>query len=157
MTEGDSKEDQTKLLIQLLNQSKKEEEILQKLGEKMGLTQKPQMLKETSLLKPKEGRKKEFFPKGVEVGQDTSPNLQDFVVKPLYSQAEIQSFKKKNEKNGIFLVTKNTVQDVFDLEKLLFVWQDATEILDDKMEIEVGEEVENEVGMKYTAFSIKEK
>lgn len=157
MTEGDSKEDQTKLLIQLLNQSKKEEEILQKLGEKMGLTQKPQMLKETSLLKPKEGRKKEFFPKGVEVGQDTSPNLQDFVVKPLYSQAEIQSFKKKNEENGIFLVTKNTVQDVFDLEKLLFVWQDATEILDDKMEIEVGEEVENEVGMKYTAFSIKEK
>ena len=54
-------------------------------------------------------------------------------------------------------MTKNTVQDVFDLEKLLFVWQDATEILDDKMEIEVGEEVENDVGMKYTAFSIKEK
>ena len=57
--------------------------------------------------------------------------------------------------DGIFKVTEKTVQDIHDLEKLLFVWQDATEITNNRVEIEIGEDVETSAGLKYSTFSIK--
>ena len=156
LVEGDSKEDQTKLLVKLLNNSKHSDEILQKLGQKFGLTEKPQVIKEKSFAGKKESGKKEFEPQSMEVTKNTTNLLEDFVVKPLYSQAEIRSFRKQNEVNGMFKVTEKTVQNIYDLEKLLFVWQEATEITNNRIEIEIGEEVETADGLKYSAFSIKE-
>ena len=156
LVEGDSKEDQTKLLVNLLNNSKHSEEILQKLGRKFALTEKPQIIKEKSFAGKKESGKKEFEPQSVEIAKNTTNLLEDFVVKPLYSQAEIQTFKKQNEVDGYFKVTEKTVQNIYDLEKLLFVWQDATEMTNNRIEIEIGEDVETTDGLKYSAFSIKE-
>ena len=156
LVEGDSKEDQTKLLVNLLNNSKHSDEILQKLGRKFGLTEKPQIMKEKSFAGKKESGKKEFEPQSVEIAKNTTNLLEDFVVKPLYSQAEIQTFKKQNEVDGYFKVTEKTVQNIYDLEKLLFVWQDATEMTNNRIEIEIGEDVETTDGLKYSAFSIKE-
>ena len=156
LVEGDSKEDQTKLLVNLLNNSKHSDEILQKLGRKFGLTEKPQIIKEKSFAGKKESGKKEFEPQSVEIAKNTTNLLEDFVVKPLYSQVEIQTFKKQNEVDGYFKVTEKTVQNIYDLEKLLFVWQDATEMTNNRIEIEIGEDVETTDGLKYSAFSIKE-
>lgn len=157
LVEGDSKEDQTKLLVKLLNNSRHSEEILQKLGQKFALTEKPQIIKEKSFAGKKESVGRIFEPQSVEVAKNTASLLEDFVVKPLYSQAEIKNFRKQNEVNGVFQVTEKTVQNIYDLEKLLFVWQDATEITNNRIEIEIGEEVETTNGLKYSAFSIKEK
>lgn len=155
LLEGDRKEDQTKLLLKLLNNSRISDDILGRLGQKFALTQKPQVIKEKSFLLKKETGKKEFEPQGIEMNTNTTNTLDDFVVKPLYSQKEIRSFKKENEIDGRFQVTEKTVQSIYDLEKLLFVWQEATEITNQKMEIEIGEEVENKDGLKYSLFSMK--
>lgn len=155
LLEGDRKEDQTKLLLKLLNNSRVSDDILSRLGQKFALTQKPQVIKEKSFLLKKETGKKEFEPQGIEMNTNTTNTLDDFVVKPLYSQKEIRSFKKENEIDGRFQVTEKTVQSIYDLEKLLFVWQEATEITNQKMEIEIGEEVENKDGLKYSLFSMK--
>ena len=157
LVEGDSKEDQTKLLVKLLNSSKHSDEILQKLGRKFALTEKPQIIKEKSFVGKKETNGREFEPQSVVVTKNATNTLEDFVVKPLYSQAEIRSFRKQNEVDGYFKVTEKTVQNIYDLEKLLFVWQDATEMTNNRIEIEIGEEVETTDGLEYSAFSIKEK
>ena len=42
-----------------------------------------------------------------------------------------------------------------DLEKLFLVWQDATEVAEGTEEIEVGEELENENGLRFSKLVIK--
>ena len=79
------------------------------------------------------------------------------MVKPLYTQAELQAFREKNEVDGAFQVTEQTVQSVEDLEKLLFVWQEATEVATSALDIEIGEEFKTEDGMQYSGFSIRRK
>ena len=66
--------------------------------------------------------------------------MDSFVLKPLYTHREIERFRKKNEKDGVFQVTKDTVRSVEDLEKLFFVWQEATESAQSGEEIELGDE-----------------
>lgn len=155
LVEGDSKEDRTKVLVKLLNNSKHADEILDKLGLRFGLTEKPQIIKEKSFARAKEQNRKEFEPQRIEHTENATNALDDFVVKPLYSQSEIRRFRRENEVDGIFKVTEKTVQDIHDLEKLLFVWQDATEITNNRVEIEIGEDVETSAGLKYSTFSIK--
>ena len=58
--------------------------------------------------------------------------MTEFVLEPLYTQKEIRDFRKKNEQNGKFTVTKDTVKSIEDLEKLFMVWQHATESADSK-------------------------
>ena len=48
-------------------------------------------------------------------------HMTDFVPKPLYTRNELQSFRRKNTVDGIFVATEETVQSVEDLEKLLFL------------------------------------
>ena len=47
-------------------------------------------------------------------------HMTDFVPKPLYTRNELQSFRRKNTVDGIFVATEETVKSVEDLEKLLF-------------------------------------
>ena len=47
-------------------------------------------------------------------------HMTDFVPKPLYTRNELQSFRRKNTVDGVFVATEETVQSVEDLEKLLF-------------------------------------
>ena len=39
--------------------------------------------------------------------------MTEFVLEPLYTQKEIRDFRKKNEQNGKFTVTKDTVKSMF--------------------------------------------
>lgn len=46
--------------------------------------------------------------------------MADFVPKPLYTKKELQSFRDKNMRDGMFVTDEQTVESMEDLEKLLF-------------------------------------
>ena len=52
--------------------------------------------------------------------------MADFVPKPLYTKKELQSFRDKNMRDGMFVTDEQTVESMEDLEKLLFLWQEET-------------------------------
>ena len=157
LVEGNIEEDRTKALVRLLNNSSRRGEILDNLGQRFGMTERFQVIKEKSFMRPRDGERAEFTPQRIETAEDTGQNLEEFVVKPLYTQAELQAFREKNEVDGAFQVTEQTVQSVEDLEKLLFVWQEATEVATSALDIEIGEEFKTEDGMQYSGFSIRRK
>lgn len=157
LVEGSVEEDRTKALVKLLNTSDKKEEILQKLGAGYGLSRRIALMKEKSFARPKEGWRKEFSPQKVETAHPMSESMDQFVVKPLYTKAELQEFWRKNAVDGVFHATESTVKDMEDLEKLLFIWQEATEVAKNNVEIQIGEEITNEKGLTYSTFTIKRK
>lgn len=157
LVEGNIEEDRTKALVRLLNNSSRRGEILDDLGQRFGMTERFQVIKEKSFMRPRDGERAEFTPQRIETAEKTGQNLEEFVVKPLYTQAELQAFREKNEVDGAFQVTEQTVQSVEDLEKLLFVWQEATEVATSALDIEIGEEFKTENGMQYSGFSIRRK
>lgn len=157
LVEGNIEEDRTKALVRLLNNSSRRGEILDDLGQRFGMTERFQVIKEKSFMRPRDGERAEFTPQRIETAEETGQNLEEFVVKPLYTQAELQAFREKNEVDGAFQVTEQTVQSVEDLEKLLFVWQEATEVATSALDIEIGEEFKTEDGMQYSGFSIRRK
>ena len=157
LVEGNIEEDRTKALVRLLNNSSRRGEILDDLGQRFGMTERFQVIKEKSFMRPRNGERTEFTPQRIETAEETGQNLEEFVVKPLYAQAELRAFREKNEVDGAFQVTEQTVQSVEDLEKLLFVWQEATEVATSALDIEIGEEFKTEDGMQYSGFSIRRK
>ena len=157
LAEGDVEEDHTKALIRLLNMSDRKDEILKKLGERMGMTERFAVLKERSFAKPRDAKKKAFEPQELVKTGQSEEQLDEFVVKPLYTKAQIREFRRQNEVDGAFQVTKDTVHTVEDLEKLLFVWQEATEIAQETEEIVIGEEFTTEEGLQYSGFTIRRK
>lgn len=154
LVEGNAEEDRTKALVQLLNRSKKRDEMLEQLGKQYGITERLQVVKEKSFARPRDAEKPEFMPVQVTEAPEHTDGLDTYVVKPLYTQAELRAFRKKNEINGAFQVTEDTVQSMEDLEKLLFVWQEATETADPTLEIQIGDDYETEEGLKYSGFQI---
>ncbi len=155
LVEGNVEEDRTKALVKLLNTSEKKEEILQKLGEGYGLSQKIALVKEKSFARPKDGWKKEFRPQKMETSVPVPESMDQFVVKPLYTKAELQEFWRKNVVDGVFHATEHTVNNMEDLEKLLFIWQEATEVAKSDVEIQIGKEITNEKGLTYSTFTIR--
>ena len=61
-------------------------------------------------------------------------------------------------KHGVFEADSKDIQSVEDLEKLFFVWQEATELAEGKQKIEVGEELvsQGETGFKFSRLTIEE-
>lgn len=156
LMEGAVEEDQTVVLVNLLNQSGKQEEILQKLAERMRLTERFHVMTERSLFRRRDTEKEEFSPQAVLTDKEAGEDLDAFVLKPLYTRQEIDEFRRKNERDGRFKVTEDTVQSVEDLEKLFFVWQEATEIADEKRDISVGQELETREGYRFSELTIRE-
>ena len=107
-------EDHTKALIRLLNMSDRKDEILKKLGERMGMTERFAVLKERSFAKPRDAKKKAFEPQELVKTGQSEEQLDEFVVKPLYTKAQIREFRRQNEVDGAFQVTKDTVHTVED-------------------------------------------
>lgn len=157
LVEGNAQEDRTKILIKLLDNSQRKDEIIEELGRRLKLTEKTQVIKEKSFLRPRDMTKREFAPQKIENLVPISSAIEDYVIKPLYTRAEIRKFRHENEVDGVFKVSKDTVKTVQDLEKLLFVWQEATEVSEKNMEIEIGEEFATSDGLKYSGFSIGRK
>ena len=159
LMEGADLEDQTVAFVNLLNRSGKQEEILNKLAQRMQLTEPYRVMNEKSLYQRRDRKKEAFTPQAVvEVKNQTNlEKINEFVLQPLYTQKEIRKFRKENEQEGNFIVTKDTVKSMEDLEKLFLVWQDATEVAEGKEEIEVGEDLENENGLKFSKLVIKKR
>lgn len=149
-------EDRTVVFVDLLNRSAEKEEILQQLMEKIQMTRSHRVMTADSLYQKKGKEKEAFTPAAVETEVKVDDQLDSFVLKPLYTQKELAEFKRNNQVNGVFRATESTVQSVEDLEKLFFVWQEATETADGNGEITVGEtEIETQ-GMRYSSLEIKE-
>ena len=157
LMEGAVEEDQTIAFVNLLTQSEKRDEILDKLSQKMKLTEPYRVMNEKSLYQRRDRKKEAFVPQAVAevTEQADSEEMNEYVLKPLYTQKEIREFRKQNEQEGNFIVTKDTVKSMEDLEKLFLVWQNATEVAEGTEEIEVGEELENENGLRFSKLVIK--
>lgn len=157
LMEGVVEEDQTIAFVNLLTQSEKCDKILDKLSQKMKLTEPYRVMNEKSLYQRRDRKKEAFVPQAVTevTEQADSEEMNEYVLKPLYTQKEIREFRKQNEQDGNFIVTKDTVKSMEDLEKLFLVWQDATEVAEGTEEIEVGEELENENGLRFSKLVIK--
>ena len=157
LMEGAVEEDQTIAFVNLLTQSEKRDEILDKLSQKMKLTEPYRVMNEKSLYQRRDRKKEAFVPQAVTevTEQADSEEMNEYILKPLYTQKEIREFRKQNEQEGNFIVTKDTVKSMEDLEKLFLVWQDATEVAEGTEEIEVGEELENENGLRFSKLVIK--
>lgn len=156
MQEGADGDDRTAVFVSLLNRSRKKEEILECLSERVQMSMPNQLMSQESLYRRKSSERDEFVPQAVKPEEQTETDQMDsFVLKPLYTRKEIEHFRRKNEKDGVFCVTEDTVQNVEDLEKLFFVWQEATETAESSQEIELGDEQENSSGFRYSTLKIR--
>lgn len=156
LMEGMAEEDGTVRLVNLLNQSSKQEEILEKLASGMKLTERYKEVTDRSMYRQKNTEKEKFTPAAVKETNFTEEELGEFILKPLYTQKEIREFRKKNEVDGDFRVTENTVQSIEDLEKLFFVWQEVTERAESDTIVEIEDEMQAK-GFRFSGLRIKEK
>lgn len=157
MQEGAAAEDQTVALINLLGKSSRREEILAKLSDHMQVSSQYRVITDRSFYSRRGQEKEVFRPAAVAEQKAVQEEaLDDFVLKPLYTRQELQTFRKKNEQNGIFRVNEETVQSMEDLEKLFFVWQEATERSETTETIAVGEDMVNGEGFRFSSLKIKE-
>ena len=156
MQEGADGEDRTAVFVSLLSRSRKKEEMIGELAERTGMSSQYHLMSQGSLYSRKTSGRDEFVPRALEQeAQNGTEEMDSFVLKPLYTHREIERFRKKNEKDGVFQVTKDTVRSVEDLEKLFFVWQEATESAQSGEEIELGDEQESSSGFRYSALKIR--
>ncbi len=147
-------EDPAAALVKLLNKSKNSQEILEKLSDRMHLTEPFRVITGQSLSRRRNIEKAEFTPQAV-IPSAKQEELNEFVLKPLYTRQEIMEFYRENEKDGIFTVTGDTVHSMEDLEKLFFVWQDAVEIAEDSRQITIGQDLEGQDGIRFSKLTIR--
>ena len=156
MQEGADGEDRTAVFVSLLSRSRKKEEMIGELAERTGMSSQYHLMSQGSLYSRKTSGRDEFVPRALEQEtQNGTEEMDSFVLKPLYTHREIERFRRKNEKDGVFQVTQDTVRSVEDLEKLFFVWQEATESAQSGEEIELGDEQESSSGFRYSALKIR--
>ena len=120
------------------------------------MTERYREVTDKSMYRQKNTDKEKFTPATVKEIPVEDEGLEEFILKPLYTQKEIRDFRRKNEKAGEFIVTENTVQSIEDLEKLFFVWQEVTERAESDADVAIEEEVETK-GFKFSKLRIKEK
>ena len=155
MQEGADGDDRTTAFVSLLNRSSRKGEILEALGERVRMSAPYQLLSQDSLYHRKSSAKEAVSPQALTKEEAAGTEEMDsFVLKPLYTRKEIEKFRRKNEKDGVFRVAEDTVHSVEDLEKLFFVWQEATETAEGNGEITLGDELENSDGFRFTSLQI---
>lgn len=158
LQEGAGEEDNIVKFIQLLERSGEKDRILEELRDKIIMTTQFRTFHDNSFYSRRESGESEFVPIAVEqeiVAQENE--IIDFVPKPLYTKKQLNAFKKKNMKDGVFVTTSDTVRSVEDLEKLLFLWQEMTESSGTGCEIMLGNELVNSDGFTFSELVIEEK
>ena len=156
MQEGADGDDRTAVFVSLLGRSGRKDEIVEALAERVGISAPHHLMSPDSLYMRRASGREEFAPRAVEQESGAGPEEMDsFILKPLYTRREIDTFRKKNETDGVFRVNADTVRSVEDLEKLFFVWQEATEEAESGGDIELGEEQENSSGFRYSSLTIR--
>lgn len=157
MQEGADNEDNIGNLIALLNRSGNKNEILGELSTRLGCTAQYKIVSDRSLYTPRGTSAQAFAPEAVELPDYDDQIISDFVPKPLYTKQELAEFRQRSEKNGVFSADEDTVQSVQDLEKLLFLWQEATERRTAEDLVTIGEELTSDDGYKFSGLVIREK
>ena len=152
LQEGSAQEDQTLVLINLLTRSRKKDEILEKLRECMHVTAPFTVLSDSSLYSRRTRQESSFCP--VKPTKAEPLEMDDFVPRPLYTGYELEEFREKNSLGGAFCVSEETVSSVEDLEKLLFIWQEATKDRLEEDRIELKDEIRQKNGFTYTGFTL---
>ena len=75
---------------------------MDKLSQKMKLTEPYRVMNEKSLYQRRDRKKEAFVPQAVAevTEQADSEEMNEYVLKPLYTQKEIREFRKQNEQEG---------------------------------------------------------
>lgn len=158
LQEGANEEEAILKFIRLLDLSGEPEELLSELGSRMVLTTQFRTFRDNSLYNRKDSEDDAFLPVRTEPAKEQrKQELEDFVPKPLYTKKQLRDFWQKNRKDGVFVTTKETVQSVEDLEKLLLIWQEIAETSEEKAAVCVGKELESRDGFRFSALTIEER
>ena len=156
MQEGVSEEDNIIKLINLLDRSEKKDEILVEMRERIRFSSQFKNITDNSFAGRRDRGDGAFAPVMLDEEIDArEQHMTDFVPKPLYTRNELQSFRRKNTVDGVFVATEETVQSVEDLEKLFFIWQEATERQDDAQRIAIGDEIRGDGGLTFSGLTIE--
>ncbi|MEG0962381.1 MAG: DUF5716 family protein [Lachnospiraceae bacterium] len=157
LQEGNQEEDKMIAFINLLDRSKKREEIMKDFIDKMQFSAPFRSITTGSFFRKREREKGEFEPRPMVQEEKQEMVLDDFVPKPLYTRREIVEFIKQNSVNNVFQTTQETVVTIEDLEKLFFVWQRMTASGQDAGEIEIKGEIQTESGFSFSQLISKER
>ena len=149
LQEGNATEDYVLKLIAVLDKSGKQEEILSELESRLKFTTPFYHITGNSMYSKKESVKPEFQPVAVE--EERKADMLDYIPKPLYTRRELQEFRQKNTKDGIFVADKDSITSIEDLEKLMFLWNEVISDENPEMQFE-GEEEKD--GMRFTKLII---
>lgn len=152
LQEGAGAEDSTLELIGLLNNSGKKDALLEDFRDSLYVTAPFSIVGDDSLYNRRQRQENEFVPLALQ--EEASSEIADFVPKPLYTGKQLQEFRRQHTKDGIFQASADTVQSAEDLEKLLFIWQEATQSRQEEDRILLQEEIHQEDGFSYTGFRI---
>lgn len=158
LQEGANEEDAILKFIQLLDQSHEEERILEELSDRVVITTQFRAFRDNSLYNRRDSGDNEFAPivhETADTGKEHE--IGDFVPKPLYTKKQLDAFKQKNKKDGVFVATKETVQSAEDLEKLLLLWQEIAESSVGNAAVHVGNELRSEAGFTFSELIIDER
>lgn len=157
LQEGNNKESYMMQWIHVLNQSSNPDEVLENTREKMTFTSQYKLMSDQSFSSRKLQGEHEFLPEVMKKKEDIKEQIEHYVPKPLYTKKELRDFQEDNMVNGKFVTTEETIQTIEDLEKLMFVWQEATEHTNGNKMVELGEELSNQQGMSFSKLTMIEK
>ena len=151
--EGASGEDSVVRLIQMIDRSGDPDAILDQVRSRICLTAPFKMFDDNSLYRRRDASDHRFEP--LAVGEQTEAEreqITDFVPKPLYTKRQLREFRDRNVRDGVFRTTKDTVQSVEDLEKMMFLWQESVGEQQDT--VALGGELQGGDGFTFTDLRI---
>lgn len=154
--EGSAKEDSVLRLIGIIDKSSDPDAVLDEVRGKICLTAPFKIFDDNSMYKRRDSSENRFEPLAVEQKEETDKAaITDFVPKPLYTKKQLKAFGDRNTKDGVFRTTRDTVQTVEDLEKMIFLWQEAVRHQTGQDNVKLGGELRNEEGFTYTELCIE--
>lgn len=154
--EGSAEEDSVIRLIRMIDKSGDPDAVLDSVRRKVGLTAPFKMFDDNSMYRRRDSSESRFEPMAVEKREETDVSaITDFVPKPLYTKKQLREFCDRNTKDGVFQTEEDTVQSVEDLEKMLFLWQEAARKQTKQDIVQLGEELQSEEGFKFSGLRIQ--
>lgn len=157
LQEGAGDADDLVTLINLLDRSEKSEEILQGMQSRISMSTSYRNLTDASLASRRDRTEAQFMPLREEEKTGEQMQMTDFVPRPLYTKKELRQFREKHTVNGTFVTTKDTVQTIEDLEKLMFLWQEETGEHSTEDTVSLEGEITDAAGFTYSRLTIREK
>ena len=154
LQEGADDEDNIVKLINLIDKSDKTDEILGALRNRMKFTRQFYNVTDDSFPGRRERGRSEFVPFVIDDASAGDDDMADFVPKPLYTKKELQSFRDKNMRDGMFVTDEQTVESMEDLEKLLFLWQEETNERMGEDTVSLDGEITKSDGVSYSRLVI---